>query len=120
VGAVAAKYIGRRRPIVECFIVLAADVPVGLIQYHEDDERTGGIELVLLEEHRRLGIGRAAADAIVEFLVEKLRWSSITVAPDDWNNDGKTFWAAVGFETVREVRDEAGREPYMLMRWTPR
>ena len=95
---VAAKYIGRRRPAVECFIVEADNTATGLIEYHHDGDRRGGIDMVLLEEHRGLGLGRAAALALVAFLQEQLHWSDVTVDPDDWNDDGKAFWIAIGFE----------------------
>jgi aminoglycoside 6'-N-acetyltransferase len=118
VEEVAAKYIGRRRPLVECFIVEVEDTPVGWIQYHIDGERRGGIDLVLLQEHRRRGVGRAAANAIVDYLLHELRWSEVTVDPAEWNEDGKQFWAAIGFAFVRSVVDDPDVEPYTLMRWT--
>lgn len=116
---VAEKYVGRRRPAVECFVVQTGTTPVGLIQYWVDDhhDNRGGIDMVLLEEHRRHGLGRAAAHALVTFLLDTLHWSSITVDPDDWNGDAKAFWTAVGFEPIRLVADEPGRVPYVLMRW---
>ena len=114
---VAAKYIGRRRPMVECFIVEVDDTPAGLIQYHVDGERHGGIDLVLLEEQRRRGVGRAAVNAIVGYLINELQWSEVTVDPAEWNEDGTRFWAAVGFAPVRAVHDDPDRESHTLMRW---
>ncbi|HEX2785910.1 MAG TPA: hypothetical protein VHN36_20215 [Ilumatobacteraceae bacterium] len=58
--------------------------------------------------------------AIVEYLVDVLQWLDVTVDPDDWNEDGKQFWAAVGFVPVRTVIDDEDRQPYTLMRWDPR
>jgi aminoglycoside 6'-N-acetyltransferase len=114
---IAAKYIGRRRPSVECFIIELANTPVGWIQYHLDAERRGGIDMVLLEEQRGQGVGRAAAHAIVDYLLDELRWSEVTVDPAEWNEDGKRFWAAIGFAPVRSIDDDPDREPYSLMRW---
>ncbi len=117
IDEVAAKYIGRRRPLVECFIVEVDDRPVGWIQYHVDGERHGGIDLVLLDEQRRQGVGRAAVNAIVGYLVNELQWSEVTVDPAEWNEDGTRFWDAVGFSPVRSVHDDPDRESYTLMRW---
>lgn len=94
---VAAKYIGRRRPTVECFVVEVDDTPAGWIQYHVDGDRHGGIDLVLLAEHRRRGVGAAAVHSIVGYLLDELKWSEVTVDPAEWNEDGTRFWAAVGF-----------------------
>ena len=116
---VAERYLGRRRPTVECFIVETDATPAGFIQYWLDGERRGGIDLVLLEEHRRRGLGRAAVHAIVDYLVDELRWLEVTVDPDDWNEDGKQFWSAVGFVPARTVIDDEDRQPYTLMRWNP-
>jgi aminoglycoside 6'-N-acetyltransferase len=114
---VAAKYVGRRRPAVECFIVQIGETPAGWIQYHLVGERRGGVDMVLLEEHRGRGVGRAAVRALVEFLLGRLHWSEVTVDPDDWNAGGKAFWASVGFEPSGIVVDDGDREPYVLMRW---
>ena len=53
----------------------------------------------------------------IEFLVEQLQWSEVTVDPDDWNAAGKAFWEAIGFQPIRTVNNAGEREPYLLMRW---
>ncbi len=116
VDEVAAKYLGQRRPAVECFVIQHDGSPVGWMQYHLDGERSGGIDMVLLEEHRRLGVGGAAVRAMVDYLLNRLHWSEVTVDPDDRNDDGKAFWEAVGFERFGLISDDGDRAPYVQMR----
>ena len=54
--------------------------------------------------------------AIIDYLFVDLDWSEVTVDPDEWNEDGKRFWAAIGFETLRTIRDRHDRSRYTLMR----
>lgn len=110
-----ARYLGSRLPRVECFLVLVDEMAVGLVQLHTDDAGSGGLDLIMLPEARSQGIGRRAVAAIVARAREK-GMTTLTVDPDLHNERGIRFWQAVGFEPQATVREEAGREPYLLMR----
>lgn len=116
---IAAKYLGHRSPAVECFIVEEAGRPVGFVQYWvaDDGAEGGGMDLVLTPSVRGRGIGTAVVNALVEYVRTELQWRRFTVDPDVSNPRGVNFWTNVGFEPVRIVEDEHGREPYWLMEW---
>ncbi len=116
---VAADYIGRRSPAVECFLITVPDTRVGFVQYASTDEGgdCGGIDMVLMKEFRRQGIGRTAVEALVHYLRNERRWSRITVDPDAWNGGGLAFWSSAGFEPVELIEDDPARDPYWLMEY---
>lgn len=69
---VAAKYVGRLRPEVESFLVLAASGPVGYAQYSCKSAGDGGIAVLLLPEARGHGFGPDAAGALMAHLLQGL------------------------------------------------
>lgn len=111
----AAKYAGDRLPEVESFIVEVDAEPAGLAILHDEGDRTGGMDLILLPSTRGHGVGRA----VVELLVERARdvhgWSRLTIDPDLSNVAGIRFWEATGFRAVREEPGSNGREAFLLM-----
>jgi aminoglycoside 6'-N-acetyltransferase len=115
------KYLGRRSPAVECFIVEHDRDPIGLVQYFESErEPDGGMDLVLLPDARGRGLGTSVVLTIREFLTTQLGWNRLTVDPDLSNQSATEFWRRMNFVPVEIVSDEAGREPYTLMEWTKR
>ncbi|WP_328376869.1 acetyltransferase [Streptomyces sp. NBC_00440] len=67
---VAAKYVGRLRPEVESFLVLAASGPVGYAQYSCEGGRDGGIDVLLIPDARGHGFGPDAAGALMAYLLQ--------------------------------------------------
>ncbi len=112
-----AKYTGKRAPAVQCFIVEEDRNPIGFMQYHQSDDRGGGLDLVLHPVVRGRGLGRAVVLAMVDYLQSARGWQLITVDPEASNPRGVDFWERVGFEPARLVEDEPGRPPYWLMKW---
>lgn len=97
---VAAKYVGRRRPMVESFLVLAQDVPVGYAQYWCADTTEGGIDMVLAREAQGRGLGPDAARALVTYLLDILGWRRVTVDPLMTNHRAVRAWEKAGFRPV--------------------
>jgi aminoglycoside 6'-N-acetyltransferase len=108
---VAAKYVGRRRPDVESFIVLAArgplgpvdqraEVPIGYAQYWHAGAAVGGLDLILARSARGRGYGPDAAKALTHFLLHCLKWSQVTVDPAADNPRAIRAWEKAGFERV--------------------
>ena len=118
-GEIIAKYLGRRSPAVECFIVHSDGQPVGYVQYHvaDDGGEGGGMDLVLLPAFRGRGVGTAATIAVVEYVQSQLGWRRFTVDPDAENIRGVRFWTRVGFRPVRLIEGDGRRKPYWLMEW---
>lgn len=113
------KYVGRRSPQVECFIVEHDGRDVGLVQYHvaDDSGEGGGMDLSLLPDVRGRGVGSAVVHAIVGFVRSELHWQRLTVDPDVSNDRGVDFWKKVGFVSAGVVEYHQGREPYLLLEW---
>ena len=115
---IGAKYLGKRSPAVECFMVEVDSEPFGLVQYWTyDGGEGGGIDLVLAPAARGQGLGRIVVGALVAYLRGCLGWNRITVDPDVANPRGVAFWKAAGFAPQRLVEDEPQRGPYWLMAW---
>lgn len=103
---VAAKYIGRRRPAVESFIVLAGDVPIGYTQYWFAGEAEGGIDLILDPLRRGQGYGPDAADALANHLLRDLHWTRVTADPAATDARAVRAWEKAGFRRVAQNGDE--------------
>jgi len=118
---ISAKYVGRRSPGVECFIVEEARRAIGFVQYHvaDDGGEGGGMDLALLPSERGRGVGTAVVHAVVEFVETRLGWRRFTVDPDVDNTRGVNFWTKVGFVLIRVVEGGDGRAPHWLMEWRP-
>ncbi|MEU1466994.1 GNAT family N-acetyltransferase [Streptomyces sp. NPDC005761] len=98
---VAAKYVGRRRPDVESYLVLAQGRPVGYAQYwHASSADEGGIDLVLTPEARGSGLGPDAACVLVTHLFGRLGWRRVTVDPVAGNVRAVRAWEKAGFRQV--------------------
>jgi len=114
---VADKYVGRRSPNVECFIIEDEGQPAGFVQYHlaDDNAGGGGLDLVVLPDHRRKGVGRHSVRLLTGYLQRERGWRRITVDPDESNSRGVAFWSAVGFVREQLVLNEKGRSPYWVI-----
>lgn len=101
---VAEKYVGRRRPRVESFLVLAQGTPVGYAQYWHADGTEGGIDMVLAPDARGRGLGPDAARALLAHVGGTLGWRRVTVDPERGNVRAVRAWEKAGF---RQVSGEA-------------
>ncbi|MGY0490559.1 GNAT family N-acetyltransferase [Streptomyces sp. WG-D5] len=110
---VAAKYVGRRRPQVESFLVHAEREPVGYAQYWHADTDQGGIDMVLTTGARGRGLGPDAAHALITYLCTTLGWRRVTVDPSVRNTRAVHAWEKAGF---RRMAREGER---LLMEYRP-
>ncbi|WP_425244726.1 GNAT family N-acetyltransferase [Streptomyces citrinus] len=97
---VAEKYVGRRRPRVESFLVHAQASPVGYAQYWYAGPADGGIDMVLHPVARGRGWGPDATRALLSHLGETLGWRRVTVDPVRDNVRAVRAWAKAGFREV--------------------
>ena len=108
------KYVGRRRPEVESFIVETDGRAIGYLQYWLDEKPAGGgLDMILLPDSREKGLGPDAARAIVRYLLDELGWERITVDPLIDNTRAIRAWEKTGFVVEREIDTEEG--PGLLM-----
>ncbi|MFF4341789.1 GNAT family N-acetyltransferase [Kitasatospora sp. NPDC001540] len=99
---VAAKYLGRRRPRVESFLVLDGSGPVGYAQYWRAGPEGGGIDLVLRPQDRGRGLGPDAARALLAHLGGESGWRRVTVDPAAANVRAVRAWEKAGFRKTGE------------------
>jgi aminoglycoside 6'-N-acetyltransferase len=116
---VAAKYIGRRCPRVESFIVELQGQPIGYIQYHLEGPGDAGLDMMLLPESRGQGLGPKAARMLLAHLASARGWTDITVDPAIDNARAIRAWEKAGFVVEREWPDHPDG-PALLMRSTAR
>jgi aminoglycoside 6'-N-acetyltransferase len=103
---VAAKYVGRRRPSVESFVVLSGEEPIGYAQHWGGT----GIDLILVPHAQGRGYGPDAADALTRHLLGELGWPRVTVDPEPGNARAIRAWEKAGFRPVSSglmVREHA-------------
>lgn len=115
---VAAKYTGRRCPLVESHIVELDEQPIGYIQYHLEGPGQAGLDMMLLPEFRDHGIGPRAARVMVAHLQSTFGWTDITVDPAQNNPRAIRAWRKAGFTDESEWRDHPDG-PALLMRLQP-
>jgi len=102
---VAEKYVGRRAPGVESYLVEDEGEPIGYIQAWTDDGgRSGGIDMALVPECQGLGLGPDAARALAEELVAR-GWDPVTVDPALPNLRAIRAWEKAGFTSEGEWPD---------------
>ncbi|MCF3962307.1 GNAT family N-acetyltransferase [Streptomyces fuscigenes] len=102
---VAEKYVGRRRPRVRSFLVLAGGGPVGYAQYWQAGGAEGGIDMVLVPEARGRGLGPDLARALLAHLVGDLGWRRVTVDPERGNVRAVRAWEKARFRRVPSEGD---------------
>jgi len=112
---VAARYIGRRCPQVESFIVELHEEPIGYIQYHLEGPGEAGLDMVLIPAARDQGLGPTAARMLVEHLVRDRGRHDITVDPAPDDARAIRAWEKAGFRVERQWNDHA-EGPALLMR----
>ena len=102
---VAEKYVGRRAPDVESYVVERRGEPVGYIQAWTDDGgRSGGIDLALVPSAQGRGLGPDAGRALAEHLVAR-GWEPVTVDPAQDNLIAVRAWEKAGFVSEGEWPD---------------
>lgn len=112
---VALKYVGRRCPRVESFIVELGARAIGYIQYHLEGPGQAGLDMMLLPGFRDLGLGPRAARMLVEHLASARDWTDITVDPAVGNGRAIRAWEKAGFVIDVEWPDHPDG-PALLMR----
>lgn len=112
---VAAKYIGRRCPRVESFIVEHGGRPIGYIQYHLEGPGDAGLDMMLLPRFRNRGLGPRSARLLLAHLASARGWTNITVDPAVDNARAIRAWEKAGFRIEREWPDHPDG-PALLMR----
>lgn len=112
---VAAKYIGRRCPRVESFIVELGARGIGYIHYHLEGPGQAGLDMMLLPPFRDRGLGPRAARMLVDHLASARGWTDITVDPAIGNTRAIRGWEKAGFVSEAAWPDHPDG-PALLMR----
>ncbi|MFD9545444.1 GNAT family N-acetyltransferase [Streptomyces sp. NPDC060022] len=101
------RYVGRRRPRVGSFLVLAqsTSTSVGYAQCWQAGVADGGIDMVLEPEARERGLGADAARAFLAHWGGALGWRRVTVGPERGSVRAVRAWEEAG---LWQVVSEAG------------
>ena len=112
---VAEKYVGRRSPGVESFIVEADGRSIGFLQYWLGDPGQAGLDMFLVPDARHRGLGPDAARAVVRYLIDERGMGRVTVDPRVDNARAIRAWRKVGFVEEKEFDGEDGRALLMVI-----
>jgi aminoglycoside 6'-N-acetyltransferase len=115
---VAAKYIGRRCPTVEAFIVESDGRAIGYAQYHLEGPNEAGLDMLLLPEFRGRGLGPEVASVMINHLRAVLGVVVITADPMLDNDRAIAAWLKAHFVIEHAWPDHPGG-PALLMRHVP-
>lgn len=113
---VARDYLGRHDgdEIVQSFIILRRDVPIGYIQAWNDEPLIGGIDIVLIPDVHGRGYGPDAVRALARYLHDELSWRRITIDPSVRNLRAIRAFEKAGFIAQSEMLDPRDG-PLLLM-----
>lgn len=122
VDQVKEKYLGKRSPLVECFIIEQDTGPIGFIQYWKSngDMGVGGIDMFLIPSKRGLGLAADSVKALSLHLFNELGWQKITVDPAVSNTSAIKAWTKMGFVKEREIEDDSGEQKIIMSLTKPR
>jgi aminoglycoside 6'-N-acetyltransferase len=112
---VAEKYLGRRCPRVESFLIESSGEPIGYMQYYLDGPGQAGLDMMLVPRWRGRGFGPRAARLLIDYLVEARGWTDLTVDPAIGNMRAIHAWEKAGFVRDRDWPDHPDG-PAVLMR----
>jgi aminoglycoside 6'-N-acetyltransferase len=117
---VAHKYLGWHEgdEVVQSFVVLHEDVPIGYIQAWNDEPLVGGIDIVLLPSVHGRGYGADAVAALACYLRDELGWKRITIDPSVRNARAIRAFEKAGFTRESEMLDPRDG-PLLLMTFAP-
>ncbi|MDB5073163.1 MAG: GCN5-related N-acetyltransferase [Candidatus Eremiobacteraeota bacterium] len=117
---VALQYLGREDgdEVVQAFIVLHGDVPIGYIQAWNDEPLIGGIDIVLLPAVHGRGYGPDAVGALARYLRDELGWKHITIDPSVRNVRAIRAFEKAGFVPESELLDPRDG-PLLVMTFAP-
>jgi aminoglycoside 6'-N-acetyltransferase len=108
------RYFGGRDDDLASLIVEANGCAVGYIQAWSADERSGGIDIVLLPDARGRALGVDAVRTLADWLRCDRHWERITVDPLAANARAIRAFEKAGFVKESEIPD-APEGPSLLM-----
>ena len=117
---VARKYLGWHEgdEIVQSFVVLHEDVPIGYIQAWNDEPLIGGIDIVLLPAVHGRGYGPDTVATLARYLRDELGWKRITIDPSVRNGRAIRAFEKAGFAAESELLDPRDG-PLLVMVFAP-
>jgi diamine N-acetyltransferase len=100
--------------------VYAGEALVGFVMYGQHPPDTGAwwvIRLMIAREHQGQGYGRAAMEAVIAMMAERVGCEEIVTSFNPANTAAATLYASLGFQPTGESEDD---EPLLLLRLADR
>lgn len=97
--------------------VYAGETLVGFTMYgqHPDTEAWWVIRLMIDRDHQGKGYGRAAMQAVIAMMAERVGCDEIVTSYNPANTVAAALYASLGFEPTGEIEDD---EPLVVLRLT--
>ena len=98
-----------------CILNKQTKEPIGDINLFDSEEFNGLPEIsIMIGEHSGKGFGTEASQLLLDFAFKKLKLNEINLSVYKDNLPAVGLYKKLGFETYGEIKDEGGREEYLM------
>ena len=98
-----------------CILNKQTKEPIGDINLFDSEEFNGLPEIsIMIGEHSGKGFGTEASQLLLNFAFKKLKLNEINLSVYKDNLPAVGLYKKLGFETYGEIKDEGGREEYLM------
>lgn len=98
-----------------CILNKETKEPIGDINLFDSEEFKGMPEIsIMIGKHAGKGFGTEASQLLLNFAFKKLKLSEVNLSVYKDNLPAVGLYKKLGFETYGEIKDENGREEYLM------
>jgi len=98
-----------------CILNKQTKEPVGDINIFDSEEFKGMPEIsIMIGDHSGKGFGTEASQLLLNFAFKKLKLDEVHLSVYKDNLPAVGLYKKLGFETYEEIKDEDGREEYLM------
>ncbi len=98
-----------------CILNKETKEPIGDINLFDSEEFNGSPEIsIMIGKHAGKGFGTEASKLLLDFAFKKLKLSEVNLSVYKDNLPAVGLYNKLGFATYGEIKDEDGREEYLM------